>query len=152
MAGRLTTKPCKVLRNSQNKFNYGKHTTFYCFCRPIAGYINFCPLALESEQDDNQVLTVAMHELTHTLVRHASRWCIQFSLTLPYNLLIIIMLHVMHIVQTFSHLLIPFWRDSNGRPRTSRSSSTRLPPTDSNGYIINSCHTTIWYVISVMLQ
>ena len=43
--------------------------TFHCSFRPVAGYINFCPLALESEQDNNQVIAVAMHELTHALVR-----------------------------------------------------------------------------------
>ena len=46
------------------------HHLYICIrCRPIAGHINFCPLALESEEDDNQIITVAMHELTHTLVR-----------------------------------------------------------------------------------
>ena len=36
--------------------------------RPVAGYINFCPTAIDGSQTDDYLLTVAKHEMLHTLV------------------------------------------------------------------------------------
>jgi len=43
--------------------------TYSTFHRPVAGGINFCPLALDTVEDDDEIIAVAMHELTHALVR-----------------------------------------------------------------------------------
>ena len=37
--------------------------------RPVAGYINFCPTAIDGSQTDDYLLTVAKHEMLHTLVQ-----------------------------------------------------------------------------------
>jgi len=53
-------------------FPYLPHTlicTYSTFHRPVAGGINFCPLALDTVEDDDEIIAIAMHELTHALVR-----------------------------------------------------------------------------------
>ena len=36
--------------------------------RPVAGYMNFCPLSLQKDSDDKRIIFIAKHELTHALV------------------------------------------------------------------------------------
>ena len=38
-------------------------------CRPVGGYINFCPVSITNQQSDDYLLTLAKHELLHALVR-----------------------------------------------------------------------------------
>ena len=46
-----------------------RHNVWPSPCRPVAGGINFCPLAMDTVDDDDEIIAIAMHELTHTLVR-----------------------------------------------------------------------------------
>ena len=53
-------------------FPYLPHTLicmYSSFHRPVAGGINFCPLALDTVEDDDEIIAIAMPELTHALVR-----------------------------------------------------------------------------------
>ena len=36
--------------------------------RPIAGFVNFCPVTIDGSQSDEYLLTVAKHEVLHALV------------------------------------------------------------------------------------
>ena len=46
--------------------------------RPIAGFVNFCPVTIDGSQSDEYLLTVAKHEVLHALV-----W---ISFTLKFNI------------------------------------------------------------------
>lgn len=41
---------------------------FYPYCRPIAGFINFCPVPF-ANLDDETNIRVGIHEVMHALVR-----------------------------------------------------------------------------------
>ena len=42
---------------------------FLFFQRPIAGYVNFCPISIaDDEGDDDYIMAVTKHEILHALV------------------------------------------------------------------------------------
>ena len=45
----------------------------FSFQRPVAGYVNFCPSSItDREGDDDYIMTLAKHEILHTLVSKLS--------------------------------------------------------------------------------
>ena len=99
-------------------FNSFLHNYFY---RPIAGYVNFCPVSIDGSQSDEYLLTVAKHEVLHALVRSrelsficamCSEYCFFF--------------------QGFSSGLYRWWRDENGDPRSPRNGNGVPTATSSN--------------------
>ena len=66
-------------------FDYHRHTPLihkWCFSfqRPIAGRVNFCPISIADKEDDDEFLmTVAIHEVLHALVSRLWLECCNWS-------------------------------------------------------------------------